>query len=67
MRSVREVDLVARKRMDHGERSKSCLLSQLSEDEMLRDLIAENRLQSIHSSEPDLNDIFMEITGRTLV
>lgn len=34
---------------------------------MLRDLIAENKLQSIHSSEPDLNDIFMEITGRTLV
>lgn len=53
--------------MDHGERSKSCLLSQLSEDQMLHDLIAENRLQSIHSSEPDLNDIFMEITGRTLV
>ena len=53
--------------MDHGEQSKSCLLSQLSEDQMLRDLIAENKLQSIHSSEPDLNDIFMEITGRTLV
>ena len=53
--------------MDHGERSKSCLLSQLSEDQILHDLIAENRLQSIHSSEPDLNDIFMEITGRTLV
>lgn len=53
--------------MDHGERSKSCLLSQLSEDQMLRELIAENKLQSIHSSEPDLNDIFMEVTGRTLV
>lgn len=53
--------------MDQEEQTKSCLLSQLSEDQMLRDLIAENRLQSIHSSEPDLNDIFMEITGRTLV
>ena len=53
--------------MDHGEQSKSCLLSQVSEDQMLHELIAENRLQSIHSSEPDLNDIFMEITGRTLV
>lgn len=53
--------------MDQEEQTKSCLLSQLSEDQMLRDLIAENRLQSIHSREPDLNDIFMEITGRTLV
>lgn len=53
--------------MDQGEQTKSCLLSQLSEDQMLRELIAQNRLQSIHSSEPTLNDIFMEITGRTLV
>jgi len=29
--------------------------------------MAENRLTSLHSSEPDLNDIFLEITGRALV
>ena len=52
---------------DHGEKHSECPLHQLSEDRMLHTLIAENRLQSIHSSEPTLNDIFMEITGRTLV
>ena len=53
--------------LDHGEQKASCPLRQLSEDKLLHALIAENRLQSIHSSEPTLNDIFMEITGRTLV
>lgn len=52
---------------DNGEQMGSCPLSRLSEDKLLHELIAENRLQSIHSSEPTLNDIFMEITGRTLV
>lgn len=50
-----------------GERTASCPLEHLSEDETLRRLIAENALQSIHSSEPTLNDIFIEITGRTLI
>ena len=53
--------------LDHGEQSASCPMDRLSEDKQLRALVAENRLQSIHSSEPTLNDIFMEITGRTLV
>lgn len=53
--------------LDHGERTARCLLAHLSEDETLRRLIAGNALQSIHSSEPTLNDIFIEITGRTLV
>lgn len=53
--------------LDHGEQTASCPLQQLSEDKLLHALIAENRLQSIHSSEPTLNDIFIEITGRTLV
>ena len=35
-------------------------------DDTLRRLIRENRLLSIHSSEPTLNDIFMELTGRRL-
>lgn len=52
---------------DSGEQRASCPLDQMAEDKQLQRLIAENRLQSIHSSEPTLNDIFMEITGRTLV
>lgn len=52
---------------DNGEQTGSCSLDRLSEDKQLNKLIAENRLLSIHSSEPTLNDIFMEITGRTLV
>lgn len=53
--------------IEDGEHSASCPLGRLSTDGQLKRLIAENRLQSIHSSEPNLNDIFMEITGRTLV
>ncbi len=51
----------------NGEYSASCPLDCLSDDDRLKRLIAENRLQSIHSSEPTLNDIFIEITGRTLL
>lgn len=53
--------------IENGERSASCPLGRLSSDEKLKTLIAQNRLQSIHSSEPTLNDIFMDITGRTLL
>jgi len=53
--------------LENGERSAGCPLDRLSSDERLKSLIAENRLRSIHSSEPTLNDIFMEITGRTLL
>ena len=53
--------------MDHGEHTASCPIDRLSGDEVLQKLIAQNRLKSIHSSEPTLNDIFMEITGRTLL
>ena len=35
-------------------------------DEILQRLIAENKLASIHSAEPTLNDVFVEITGRRL-
>ncbi len=49
------------------ERTGSCPLSDTANDETLRTLIRENRLLSIHSSEPTLNDIFIEVTGRTLV
>ncbi|NBH15714.1 ABC transporter ATP-binding protein [Lachnospiraceae bacterium] len=53
--------------MENEEHKASCPLNCLSADEQLKKLIAENRLQSIHSSEPTLNDIFMDITGRTLL
>ena len=53
--------------INNGEHKASCLLDRLSSDEQLKKLIAEDRLQSIHSSEPTLNDIFMDITGRTLL
>ena len=53
--------------MDHGEHTASRPIDRLSGDEVLQKLIAQNRLKSIHSSEPTLNDIFMEITGRTLL
>lgn len=53
--------------LEDGEHSASCSLKHISSDERLKNLIAENRLQSIHSSEPTLNDIFMDITGRTLL
>lgn len=41
-------------------------LNQTSKDKLLNQLIQENRLLSIHSSEPTLNDIFVELTGRRL-
>ena len=53
--------------LENGEHSASCPLEHLSSDGRLKSLIAENRLQSIHSSEPTLNDIFMDISGRTLL
>ncbi len=49
------------------EQSRECLLSEISKDQKLSELIAVNKLTSIHSSEPTLNDIFMEVTGRRLV
>ncbi len=53
--------------IDKEEKTASCFLNNLSSDEKLKKLIAENKLQSIHSSEPTLNDIFISITGKTLV
>lgn len=53
--------------MEEQEQTADCPLHLISQDERLRQLIRENRLLSIHSSEPTLNDIFMDVTGRTLV
>jgi len=48
------------------EKTGECMLSNTNDDACLRRLILENKLKSIHSSEPTLNDIFIEITGREL-
>ncbi len=41
-------------------------LGATADDALLIDLIKNNKLLSIHSSEPTLNDIFVETTGRQL-
>lgn len=43
-----------------------CSLNSTADDETLKALIRDNKLISIHSSEPNLGDIFMDITGRRL-
>ncbi|MDD2980866.1 MAG: ABC transporter ATP-binding protein [Hespellia sp.] len=52
---------------ENGEQTAVCALDEISTDQRLQMLIHDNRLLSIHSSEPTLNDIFMDITGRALV
>lgn len=52
---------------EDGEQQAVCAMDSLSADTRLQQLIVENRLLSIHSSEPTLNDIFLDITGRTLI
>jgi len=52
--------------IENGEEKGECLLSNSSDDKLLQKLIEDNRLMSIHSTEPTLNDIFMDITGRVL-
>lgn len=41
-------------------------LNEISSDLILNRVIKENKLLSIHSSEPTLEDIFIEVTGRCL-
>ncbi len=48
------------------QKQKEIQLHHVSEDETLQKAILHNSLLSIHSSEPTLNDIFVEITGRYL-
>ena len=52
---------------DHGFKTANCLLQQISDDQRLHQLMQQNKILSIHSSEPTLNDIFIELTGRTLL
>ncbi|QVK16769.1 ABC transporter ATP-binding protein [Mycoplasmatota bacterium] len=52
---------------DKKEIKSSVLLNKTNSDNELKRALEENIITSIHSSEPNLNDIFIEITGRTLV
>jgi fluoroquinolone transport system ATP-binding protein len=51
---------------DGEEKKNQIPLNSISKDRILPGLIANNQLLSIHSSEPTLNDIFVELTGRQL-
>ncbi|XMB73050.1 ABC transporter ATP-binding protein [Mycoplasmatota bacterium WC30] len=51
---------------DKKEKKSTIKLSETNNDTELQEALKENRLMSIHSSEPNLNDIFIEITGKTL-
>lgn len=49
-----------------SEQVRTTTLMELSNDEVLKKLISENRITSIHSLEPTLSDIFIELTGAQL-
>lgn len=49
------------------EQQQTCSLGETGEDKKLFNLLKNGCLTSIHSSEPTLNDIFIELTGRSLV
>ncbi|MDD4096363.1 MAG: ABC transporter ATP-binding protein [Oscillospiraceae bacterium] len=54
--------------VDNGtEEYREIPMDRTSTDETLADLVRHDRLMSIHSGEPTLNDVFVEITGRHLV
>ncbi len=53
-------------REDGAERFGECILNKTGTDARLQRLIADGRLLTIHSAEPSLGDIFMEVTGRAL-
>jgi len=52
--------------LENGEKMRECLLNKTDKDKKLHELIQNNQIVSIHSSEPTLNDIFMDVTGRVL-
>ncbi|MDO4540978.1 MAG: ABC transporter ATP-binding protein [Syntrophomonadaceae bacterium] len=53
-------------REDGAEKSGECRLDRTGEDAQLQKLIAGGQLLTVHSAEPNLGDIFMEVTGREL-
>ncbi len=48
------------------EQEAGCLVNQTATDTQLHRMLNENRILTIHSTEPNLGDIFCEITGRKL-
>ena len=50
----------------NNEKQAECTLDATGKDEKLKELIQTGKLLTIHSMEPDLGDIFMEVTGRGL-
>ena len=46
---------------ENGEKTGECTLTQTAYDKRLNELIRSNSLRSVHSSEPTLNDIFVDI------
>ncbi|MBO4758683.1 MAG: ABC transporter ATP-binding protein [Spirochaetaceae bacterium] len=50
----------------NNEKQAECSLDATGKDEKLKELIQSGKLLTIHSMEPDLGDIFMEVTGRGL-
>lgn len=53
-------------RLDGIEHVQETHLSETEQDQTLLHALANNTLTHIHSSEPNLNDIFIELTGRAL-
>ena len=51
---------------DGAERFGECALGETGADARLQKLIADGRLRTAHTAEPNLGDIFMEVTGRAL-
>ncbi len=51
---------------DGREIVRECMMDRTNEDKKLQSLLQTNQIRSIHSSEPTLNDIFIEVTGRVL-
>lgn len=54
------------KELIKGEQTAECRLEEIGNEQKLLELIRAGRLRSIHSSEPTLNDIFVELTGESL-
>lgn len=52
---------------NNEEKKAECFLNETETDEKLMALIKKNKLLTIHSSEPNLGDIFLDITGRSLL
>lgn len=53
--------------LENGVETKAqCAINESGSDAKLQQLVSEGKLLTIHSMEPDLGDIFMEMTGRGL-